>query len=145
MVLFCASAASARQGATVPRPGSYKGPSESSGEVFPAVAKVSRNGSQTSISLSISLTLSCDNGGHYPGGLTAIAKTGGVKFSHTGTSENSLGTYHYKLAGKFTKSTSFAGTLSATTSTDIGSNEKVGCTTGPVTFTLFHTNRPLGS
>lgn len=76
-----------------------------------------------------------------PGGLTAIAKTEGTKFSHTGTSKNSLGTYRYKLAGQFTKSTSFEGSLSATTSIDIGTGEKVACTTGPVTFTLFHFNR----
>ena len=135
-----ASIASAGGGVTTPRPGAYKGPSESSGVVFPASAQVSRSGSQTSIKLKTQANLNCDNGGHYLADLTVTAKTGAAKFSHSGTTEDFQGTYHYRLTGKFTKATSFKGSVSAKGDIDIGSPEMPSCTTGPVTFTLFHTN-----
>ena len=140
IALFGASLASAMRESTTPSPGAYKGPSQSSGVVFPASAQVSRSGSQTSIKLKTQANLNCDNGGHYLTDLTATAKTGAAKFSHKGTSTDFQGTYRYKLTGKFTKATSFKGTLSAKGSIDVGSPEKPTCTTGPVTFTLFHTN-----
>ena len=140
IALLGASVAGAMHGSTTPRPGAYKGPSQSSGVVFPASAQVSRSGSQNSIKLKTQANLNCDNGGHYLTDLTATAKTGAAKFSHKGTSTDFQGTYRYKLTGKFTKATSFKGTLSAKGSIDVGSPEKPTCTTGPVTFTLFHTN-----
>ena len=140
IALFGACIASAVHEITIPHPGAYKGPSQSSGEAFPASAQVSHSGSQTSIKLSTQANLNCDNGGHYLTNLTVTAKTGAAKFSHKGTSKDFQGTYHYKLTGKFTKATSFKGTLSAKGSIDIGSTERPKCTTGPVTFTLFHTN-----
>ncbi len=139
IALFGASIASAMRGNTTPRPGAYKGPSKSFGEVFPASAQVSRSGSQTSIQLNLQANLNCNNGGHYYTDMKVSAKTGAAKFSHRGTSKDLQGTYHYKLTGKFTKATSFKGTLSAKGSIDIGSTEKPKCTTGAVTFTLFHT------
>lgn len=139
MAIFRTAMASAERGSTIPRPGSYKGPAKTSVELFPAYAKVSRSGNQTSISLDTSLILICDNGGHYPGGLTVTAKTRGETFSHVGTSKDAQGTYLYKLTGRFTKSTSFKGTLSAKGTIDIGSDEKPTCTTGTITFTLFRT------
>ena len=139
IALFGTSVAGAMRGQTTPRPGAYKGPSKSFGVVFPASAQVSRSGSQTSIKLNLQANLNCDNGGHYYTDLKVSAKTGAAKFSHKGTTKDYQGTYHYKLTGKFTKATSFKGTLSAKGSIDIGSAEKPKCTTGAVTFTLFHT------
>ncbi len=140
IALSCASIAGAMHRTTIPRPGAYKGPSQSSAEVFPASAQVSRSGRQTSIKLSTQANLNCDNGGHYLTNLTVTAKTGAAKFSHRGTTKDFQGTYHYKLAGKFTEATSFKGTLNANGSIDVGLPEKPKCTTGPVSFTLFHTN-----
>ena len=140
IALLSASIAGAMHQDTTPSPGAYKGPSESSGVVFPASAQVSRSGSQISIKLKTQANLECDNGGHYLAELAVTAKTGAAKFSHSGTTKDFQGTYRYKLTGRFTKATSFKGTLSAEGEIDIGSPEKPSCTTGPVTFTLFHTN-----
>jgi hypothetical protein len=141
IALLGASLASAMHQDTTPSPGAYKGPSESSGVVFPASAQVSRSGSRTTIKLKTQANLNCDNGGHYLADLAVTAKTGAAKFSHSGTTSDFQGTYHYKLTGKFTKATSFKGTLSAKGDIDVGSPEKPSCTTGPITFSLFHTNQ----
>jgi hypothetical protein len=140
IALLGASIASAMHQDTTPNPGAYKGPSESSGVVFPASAQVSRSGSQTTIKLKTQANLNCDNGGHYLADLVVTAKTGAAKFSHSGTTKDFQGTYHYTLTGKFTKATAFKGTLSAKGDIDIGSPEKPSCTTGPATFTLFQQN-----
>ena len=140
IALLGASLASAMHQDTTPSPGAYKGPSESSGVVFPASAQVSRSGSRTTIKLKTQANLNCDNGGHYLADLAVTAKTGAAKFSNSGTTSDFQGTYQYKLTGKFTKATSFKATLSAKGDIDIGLPEKPSCTTGPVTFTLFHTN-----
>ena len=139
MALLGASVAVAEHHAISPRTGTYKGPSENTlGEDYPVFATVSRKGSQTSISLETDAPLKCGNGGNYVADLTVLARTGTEKVSAAGTTKDFQGSYRYKLIGKFTKSTFFTGTLSATGRLDVGEPHTTKCITGPITFKLFH-------